>query len=197
MTANESHDTIIVGRYASVSTPITAHFSRWTTSSRHSTTEHVSITVEYGNGKWDEYEGKNTWYNRPWQEFTYQTASVVAARKMLDEATARELEAWKSLNGYERMNEKRREEWRDAKPFYWYPDEEHAIALCVYMLAKNDFTRPEYAPVISMLSSYTTVMAVGDGVYAFRCPKDGNLLRRIRWNSRMGQYHAGAFEVLE
>lgn len=194
MSANESHDTITIGQDGNA--PATVYFSRWTTSSRYSTTEHVSIAVAHGNGKWDEYDGKNTWYNRPWQEFTYQQAAICAARTMLDEAIAHELEAWKAANGYARMTEKRREEWHAARPVFWFADTEHARALIVYLLAKNDFTRREYAPVLAALESVTRVKALGDGVYVFRCPTAEHPRRRIRWNSKAGQYHASALQIL-
>lgn len=194
MSANESHDTITIGK--NTGAPVTVYFSRWTTSSRYSTTEHVSIAVSHSNGKRDRCEGKNTWNNRPWQEFTYQRAATSAAKTMLDEARAHELEAWKALKGYERMNEKRREEWRGAEPVFWFADEERARALVVYLLARNDFTRPEYAPVLSALESLEGVSCVGDGVYVFRCRTVERPRCRVRWNSRMGQYGAGAIEIL-
>lgn len=193
MPTNESHDTITIGK--NTDAPVTVYFSRWTTSSRYSTTEHVSIAVAHDGGKWDEYEGKYTWYNRPWQEFTYQTAAIHAARAMLDEACAHELKAWKGLKGYARMNEKRRAEWRNVKPVFWFADEEHARALVVYLLAKNDFTRPEYAPVLSALESLSSISCIGNGVYTFCCSTAERPHRLVCWNSRAGQYNAGAIEI--
>ena len=194
MATNESNDAITIGK--NTGAPVTVYFSRWTTSSHYSTTEHVSIAMAHSNGKWDVYEGKNTWYNRPWQEFTYQQAATSAAKTMLDEARAHELEAWKALKGYARMNEKRREEWRGAEPVFWFADEEHVRALVVYLLARNDFTRPEYAPVLSALESLSSVSCVGDGVYTFCCRTAERPRLRVRWNSRMDQYGAGAIEIL-
>ena len=194
MATNESHDAITVGK--NTGAPVTIYFSRWTTSSRYSITEHVSIAVAHNDGKWDEYEGKYTWDNRPWQEFTYRRAATSAAKTMLDEARAHELEAWKALKGYKRMNEKRREEWHGAEPVFWFADEDYALALVVYLLARNDFTRPEYAPVLSALESLSSVSRDGDGVYTFRCRTAERPHCRVRWNSRMGQYGAGAIEIL-
>lgn len=194
MATNESCDIITIGK--NTDAPVAVYFSRWTTSSHYSTTEHVSIAVEHSNGKWDGYEGKNTWYNRPWQEFTYQRAATSAAKAMLDEARAHELEAWKALKGYKRMNEKRREEWHGAEPVFWFADEDRALALVVYLLARNDFTRPEYAPVLSALESLSSVSCDGDGVYMFRCRTAERPRCRVRWNSRMGQCGAGAIEIL-
>lgn len=192
---NEINDTVEISQ--NTDTPARVYFSRWTTSSNYSTTEHVDICVWYLNGRWDQYSGKNTWYNRPWQEFTYQSAGINAAAAMLKDARAAELELWKGTKGYRRMTEKRRAEWDAEKTDTWAASEMHGTALMVYLLAKNDFTLREYAPVLDALKQVTHIKALGKGVYEFYCPTNNHPRRRFRWNSRAGQYLASAIQFFD
>lgn len=106
-------------------------FDGWTTRTTTRTTEHVDITIsDYDNGIAATVGDVSVWYNRDWQEFTYQSAGVTAASEWLMACHAAELDGWKARHGYKRMTSARRAEWEQARSECWYAGESQTAYAC-------------------------------------------------------------------
>lgn len=92
---------------------LTVYFYSYMTHSQYSTTEHTKLYIPdlVGSVEDNTWAGKYTWYNRPWQRWTYDGSTQSALSAWLDDAEAACKAECKESMGYGRWTAARREEY--------------------------------------------------------------------------------------